>query len=228
MNAVVTGGNSGLGAAIKVALLEQGYQVYAYDHPANDVRNPENMETAIWNLTGSGLDVLVNCAGVNRIGYLEDFHEEDWDLVMDTNAKGIYKMTKEYLPALAARRGTILNIVSNAAHVPMTGSLAYNASKAAAHIMTLQLARELMPRHGITVFGIAPNKLAGTGMSRYIEEQVPIQRGWTPEQAREYQLKALPAGEETDVQTLAEFIGFLLSTKRRHKYLHGTVIPYGG
>ena len=46
--------------------------------------------------------------------------------------------------------------------MPMTCSLAYNASKGAAHIMTLQLARELTKKHGITVFGIAPNKLKGT------------------------------------------------------------------
>jgi hypothetical protein len=52
-------------------------------------------------------------------------------------------------------------------------------------------------------------------------------RGWTKEQARAYQLSALPAGEETDPAVLAEFIAFLLSTKARHKYLAGVDIPYG-
>ncbi len=224
--ALVTGSGSGLGRAIAIALVARADfdHVYPYDHNVGLDVSRHSPEYPF----PDKLDLLVNCAGVNRIGYLEDFSEEDWDLVMDTNAKGIFKMTQACLPALAARQGTILNIVSNAAHTPMTGSLAYNASKAAAHIMTLQLARELMPRHGITVFGIAPNKLAGTGMSRYIEEQVPKQRGWTPEEARAYQLKALPAGEETSVETLANFIAYLLFSKDRHKYLHGTVLPYGG
>ena len=86
---------------------------------------------------------------------------------------------------------------------------------------------ELKKSHSLTVFGISPNKLAGTNMSKYIDDRVPDLRGWTPEEARQYQLNALPAGEETNPEDLAEFIAFLLSTKSRHKYLNGCVIPYG-
>jgi NAD(P)-dependent dehydrogenase (short-subunit alcohol dehydrogenase family) len=109
----------------------------------------------------------------------------------------------------------------------MRGSLAYNASKGAAHIMTLQMARELYQRHGITVFGISPNKLSGTPMSDSIDRQVCEQRGWAMEKAREYQLAGLATGEETDPEVLAEFIAFLVSTKKRHQYLHGCILPYG-
>ncbi len=76
-------------------------------------------------------------------------------------------------------------------------------------------------------FGISPNKLAGTEMSADIERQTVELRGWTPEFAREYQLKALPAGAETPPARVAEFIAFLVSDKERHRYLHGTIIPYG-
>ena len=107
----------------------------------------------------------------------------------------------------------------------MRCSAAYNASKGAALILTKQLARELAP--DITVFSVSPNKLAGTGMSNSIDEQVVKTRGWTIEQAQEYQLKGLLTGEETDVETCAEFIAYLLSTKQRHKYLAGCDIPYG-
>ena len=150
-----------------------------------------------------------------------------WDKVMDTNAKGIYLMTKMLLPTLIKNKGTVLNIVSNASHMPMTCSLAYNASKGAAHIMTLQLARELTKKHGITVFGIAPNKLSGTGMSDSIDEQVVKTRGWTKEYAQEYQLNGLLAGEETPPERLAEFVAFLLQSKEHHKYLTGCILPYG-
>jgi NAD(P)-dependent dehydrogenase (short-subunit alcohol dehydrogenase family) len=222
---IVTGAGAGLGAAIVRRLRETpGHAVIPFDRKlGHDVRDPQ----ATFGSPPRQLDVLVNCAGVNITSWLENMTDEIWDEVMGVNAKGLYKMAQWALPRLAANKGTILNIVSNAAHMPMTTSLAYNASKGAAHIMTLQLAHELGPRHGITVFGISPNKLAGTEMSRDIERQVVEQRGWTPEFARQYQLKALPAGEETDPEQLAAFVAFLLEDKARHKFLHKTVLPYG-
>jgi NAD(P)-dependent dehydrogenase (short-subunit alcohol dehydrogenase family) len=85
----------------------------------------------------------------------------------------------------------------------------------------------LSKRYGITVFGISPAKIAGTGMSRYIEEKVPELRGWTPEEAREYQLKGLVTGCEIPAAIIAEFIVWLLADKSRHLWLSGCVVPYG-
>jgi len=221
---LITGAGAGLGRAIYDALGAHGHLVLAFDRKlGHDVRDPEGT----YGGPAPAVDILINCAGVNITGWLENFSESDWDEVLDINAKGIYKMTQWALPGLIESRGTILNIVSNASHMPMTTSLAYNASKGAAHIMTLQLARELTKRHGITVFGISPNKLRGTEMSRDIERQVVQHRGWTPEYAAEYQRGSLLCGEETDPAMLAEFIAFLLSDKQRHKFLSGCIIPYG-
>ena len=224
---LVTGGYSGLGKAIILAMKNDpsfsNDKVFAFDKLAgDDVRYP--LDTCVENFD---VDILINCAGINITGWLESFEESSWDAVMDINAKGIFTMSKFALPGLIKRRGTILNIVSNASHMPMTCSIAYNASKGAAHIMTLQMARELTKKYGITVFGISPNKLKDTGMSRDIEKQVVRDRGWTAEEAAAYQRNALLTGEETDPAQLAEFIAFLLSTKDRHKFLSGTVIPYG-
>lgn len=226
---ILTGSETGLGECLKDALLLEGHEVIGFDlkiSPFHDVRSSVHCRNFAQLYEDKHVDVLINCAGVNRIDYLEEFSEGDWNLVMDTNAKGIFNMTKALLPSLSPG-GTILNITSNASHIPMTSSLAYNASKGAAHIMTLQLARELGPRHHITVFGVAPNRLADTEMSRYIDQRCCEVRGWTPEFAREYQLKALPAREETDPRMVADFIAYLLQTKRHHKYLAGTIIPYG-
>jgi NAD(P)-dependent dehydrogenase (short-subunit alcohol dehydrogenase family) len=219
---LITGSGSGLGRELHKSLLADGHIMHGFDHAdGHDVRDPgKTMECP------KGLDVLINCAGVNRIGWLGEFPETDWDDVMDTNAKGIFMMSRWALPELKATKGTILNIVSNASHMPMTASAAYNASKGAAHILTLQLARELR-NDSITVFGVSPNKLRGTGMSKDIEEQVVKVRGWTPEYAAKYQKDALLAGEETDPAVLAEFISFLLAGKRRHRFLSGVIIPYG-
>jgi NAD(P)-dependent dehydrogenase (short-subunit alcohol dehydrogenase family) len=221
---LVTGGGAGLGAAVVEALRRDNHDVIVFDRKrGHDVRSPK----ATFGEPPVGLQAIVNCAGVNITNWLENVTDRDWDEVMDVNAKGIFKMTQWALPELIKTRGTVLNVVSNASHMPMTTSLAYNASKGAAHIMTLQLARELTKKHGITVFGISPNKLRGTEMSKDIEDQVVQHRGWTPEYAAQYQLNALLTGEETDPEQLAEFVAFLLSTKQRHKYLSGCVLPYG-
>lgn len=221
---LVTGSGAGLGKAIAAALKRDGHDVFEFDRKkGNDVCKPNNT----YGQCPERLDILINCAGINKTAWLEDLPDEQWDEVMGVNAKGIFKMTQWALPELVKTRGTVLNIVSNASHMPMTTSLAYNASKGAAHIMTLQLARELSKKHGITVFGISPNKLRGTEMSKDIEDQVVALRGWTREYAEQYQLNALLAGEETDPAQLAEFIAFLLSNKPRHKFLTGCILPYG-
>lgn len=227
---MVTGSANGLGEALMVALSKPEFNgdhnyLYGFDiKHGHDVRDPQG---TYGDPPIGGVDILINCAGINRTGWFAQLGEDTWDEVMDVNSKGIFKMAQWLLPSLQANKGTIVNIVSNASHMPMTCSAAYNASKGAAHILTLQMARELTRTHGITVFGVSPNKLAGTQMSKDIEEQVVRDRGWTPEFARQYQLNALLCGEETDPARLAEFVAFLLSAKERHKYLTGCIIPYG-
>lgn len=187
---------------------------------------------------GDYYPVLINCAGINYIDWFDQCDFSKFDDLMAINVRAGLQLIQNLIgrkPPMFEHEtkdwfnggGAILNIISNASHVPMTNSAFYNASKGAFHIATLSLARELRKTHGICIFGISPNKLSGTGMSKYIEERVPDLRGWSPEQAAQYQLSALPAGEETDPRILAEFIAYLLSDPIRHKYLTNTVLPYG-
>jgi NAD(P)-dependent dehydrogenase (short-subunit alcohol dehydrogenase family) len=218
--ALVTGSASGLGLAIATELECAGYTVVGCDlQDGNDILSLDK------SALPARLDVLVNCAGLNLINWLPNVSEAEWDAVMDVNVKGMFLMTQACLPQLRESRGTVVNIVSNAAHMPMRCSAAYNASKGAALMLTKQLARELSP--DITVFSVSPNKLCNTGMSKSIDRQVVVTRGWTMEQAVKYQLAGLLTGEETPPESVAEFIGFLLSTKSRHKYLAGCDLPYG-
>lgn len=219
---LVTGSKAGLGLQIAYVLRRNGHNVYDYDIKDKlDVRRPDP------EMIPRDLDVLINNAGVNKIDWLEDVTDYDFNLVMSTNVAGTFKMCQACLPALIRSKGTILNIVSNAAHMPMRCSLAYNASKGALHIMTKQLARELTSKHGITVFGVAPNRLKDTEMSDHIDQRVTQTRGWTVDEARAYQEASLPAGEETPPRCVAEFIGYLLKKKENHKYLTGCILPYG-
>lgn len=237
---VVTGGSSGLGLAICRRLIESEDkpEVFNFDMKfseldkfsghhsfGGDLRYHEDI-SIFARAVPSRVDALINCAGANCIEWIDSLCEADWNSVMNINARAIFLLSQALLANLRSD-GTIVNIVSNASHVPMTNSLVYNASKAAAHMMTLQMARELSKTHGITVFGISPNKLKGTAMSRYIEGRVPDLRDWTPEQAEAYQKQALLSGEETDPEMVAELLVFLLSKKERHKYLGGCIIPYG-
>jgi len=223
--ALVTGASSGLGASIATHLNAAGFDVVQYDiQHGLDVRKPPS-SAAVTEQFPTGLDVLVNCAGVNLINWADEVMDWDWDNVMDVNAKALFFMTQAFLLPLRQRRGTVLNVVSNAATMPMRCSAAYNASKGAALILTKQLARELSPE--VTVFSVSPNKLSGTGMSESIDRQVVRTRGWTEEQAREYQLAGLLTGKETPPDVVGEFVGFLLSKKERHEYLAGCDLPYG-
>lgn len=235
--AVVTGGSSGLGRAVIEQMLITESFTHIFDWSLDtlvDVRSEESIKVAKNKLLAQlstditdqpKIDVLVQCAGINLIEFIPSLDVDDWDKVMNTNARGLWLVVKHLADAL--RGGTVLNIVSNASHMPMTSSAAYNASKGAAAILSKQMSRELIKTHNITCFAVSPNKLSGTGMSDYIDNKVCELRGWTPEQARAYQLSSLPAGEETDVNILAEFIAFLLSSKERHKFLAGVDIPYG-
>jgi len=219
---IVTGSESGLGAALVTALEAAGHTVYGYDHNNGDnVKNP-----APWLADLPVVDVLINCAGINANCWFEEVREDDFFNMMDVNAFSMVRMVQAVLPQLKESRGTVINIVSNAAHIPMTSSLAYNASKAAALMITRQMAHELTPKYGITVFSVSPNKLQGTGMSRQIEANVCRVRGWTPEFAADYQRKALMHGLETPPETVAHLITNLITTGD-DLYMSGVDIPVG-
>lgn len=223
---IITGASSGLGAAMVRALGADGHAVYNYDvaaNPAHDVR--DGAAAARFLARVGECDILINNAGINGLDWLADLDEDKWDSILDTNAKGIYVMTRAALPYLLDSCGTILNIVSDAAHRPMRASLAYNASKGAAHIMTLQLARELSPV--ITVLGVAPNRLAATGMTETIDAECKRVRGWTRERAAAYERAASLVPERTPPVVVADFIAYLLRSKDNHKYLSGCILPYG-
>jgi NAD(P)-dependent dehydrogenase (short-subunit alcohol dehydrogenase family) len=235
MKAIVTGAANGLGRAIADELKSNFIfdQVIRLDRQGGDDVIPYNVKSKnrptsdyVHNKLGGELHFLINCAGINRNEWFESVSRESFDELMHTNAYAIVNMAQQFMSELIVSKGCIINIVSNAAHIPMTSSLAYNASKAAALMITRQMAHELTPRHGLTVFSISPNKLSGTRMSAQIERDVQRVRGWTAEYAREYQKRSLMHGQETDPAAIASFINGLINTGN-WKYLSGCDIPFG-
>lgn len=220
---VITGASSGLGLAIKCVLDRRSHDVIGFSYPDFDVKDFAICKDFMQRI--GPIDVLINCAGVSPLSWIDEATDSEWENIMDTNCKGIFNMARAAIPFLSG--GTILNIGSTAAWTPMTCTHIYNASKAAVHMMTRQMARELKPRHGIDVFAIAPNVLEGTGISESVKAAVPVLRDWTTEEAAARQAAMIPNGVPTPPRVVAEFIAYLLQDKEHHKYLTGCIVPYG-
>lgn len=222
--AIVTGSEGALGSLIAGQLAASGYQVSIPPKKSLNLTNRKDIE----RFAQSGnqkIDVLVNCAGLASISWMSELSEGEWDEVFDVNVKGPFLLTQALLPRLAG--GTVVNITSRAARVPMRCSAAYNASKAALEMLTRQMGRELYRTHQIVVFGVAPNKLAGTPMSQWVDQKVCAVRGWSPEFAAKYEKQSRLVDEETPPVLVADFIAYLLSTRERHLYLNGCILNYG-
>ena len=90
------------------------------------------------------VDILVNCAGVNSATPYEEIADEDWDRVIDSNLKAVHWGCQIFAPVMAGQDegGSILNIGSVTAHLPLSRVFAYSASKAAVLNLTKNVARE--------------------------------------------------------------------------------------
>ena len=217
---IIVGAQTGLGKII--------YDLRSNDYRSfeGDIRDRHDIDHFVATQPGL-VHNLIYTAGVNRINEFDkQTHEDFWDS-MHVNCWGFIKLIQ------ALRELSFFNIdavaclvTSNAANVPMRHSLSYNCSKAAANMAVKQMAREIHPSQ-LTIFGVAPNKLAGTPMSTMIEEKVCAMRGWTPEEAHQYQVDALPARKETDPTALAHFILEMMD-RTYHPYIHGNILPFGG
>ncbi len=103
------------------------------------------------------IDILVNCAGVNSAVPYEEIDDDDWQTVLDTNLTATHLGCQIFAPVMAAQEngGSILNIGSVTAHLPLSRVFAYSASKAAVNNLTKNVAREYATR-GVRVNSLNP------------------------------------------------------------------------
>ncbi|HCF9555674.1 TPA: SDR family oxidoreductase, partial [Pseudomonas aeruginosa] len=147
---LITGAAGGLGRAIAKRFAQSHWRIAATDvdkeglHALNaqvpldasgvaDLRSADNCHTLMSKIlarTGR-LDALVNAAGVWREGPVENFTEEDFDLVLGVNLKASFYMCQAAIPYLKENQGSIVNISSDSGRQAYRGSAAYCASKAA-------------------------------------------------------------------------------------------------
>jgi NAD(P)-dependent dehydrogenase (short-subunit alcohol dehydrogenase family) len=185
--AFVTGAGSGIGRATAIRLAREGASVAAADLRldaaeetatmiadaggraeafAVDVRDRAQIHAARDGaLSAFGtIRYLVNNAGVVRMSALDDLSEEEWDLVLDTNLKGMYLVTQALAPAIGdAGGGAIVNLSTIESEVVVSSQghpqVHYNASKGGVKMLTKALAVELAHRR-IRVNAVAPGPIA--------------------------------------------------------------------
>ncbi|WKG01768.1 SDR family NAD(P)-dependent oxidoreductase [Mycolicibacterium sp. HK-90] len=201
-NAVVTGGGSGIGAAIAARLRADGLNVAVLDlqqsddefaHVA-DVTDRAAVDTALNAVRAQlgPISVLVNAAGLDCFKRFTDVSFEKWQQIIDVNLNGVFHCVQAVLPdMLEAGWGRIVNISSSSTHSGQPFMAPYVAAKSAVNGLTKSLALELGP-NGITVNAVPPGFI-DTPMLRKAEgkgflgdtdkqiEQTPVRRMGKPE-----------------------------------------------
>ena len=171
--ALVTGGASGIGAAIAARLAAEGAEVWVGDvntagaekvageiagHAIElDVTDLESARAAV-EAAGT-LDILVNNAGTDEFGFFTYTKPEQWKRVLDINLGGVLNCTYAALPGMQeAGYGRIVNLSSEAGRVGSKGSAVYSAAKGAVIAFTKTIARE-NARYGVIANAIAPGPI---------------------------------------------------------------------
>ncbi|MCW2855361.1 MAG: family NAD(P)-dependent oxidoreductase [Marmoricola sp.] len=169
--ALVTGGASGLGAALCRALLARGDEVVSADvnqplEPIDgveyltlDVRSDDDWAAAVARVTErwGGLDLLFNNAGVAGGGRIDVAGLDEWQWITEINLFGVVRGTKAFVPMMkAAGSGTIVNTASLAGLVHPAGMASYNAVKAAVVAFSETAGHELA-EYGIGVAVVCPS-----------------------------------------------------------------------
>jgi NAD(P)-dependent dehydrogenase (short-subunit alcohol dehydrogenase family) len=237
---LITGGSRGLGRALACVFAGEGARVafsYTRDEDGaratleairasggegrsyrNSVLDVPGTEAMVRDLDEAwgGIDVLVNNAGVSQNLPIALLEEEDWDRVMDTNAKGTFLTSRAVLRVMIRRKrgGVILNVGSLAGTRMIEAPVHYCASKAAVNGLTQAMAKEVA-RYDVRVLCLAPGLLED-GVGRNL-----------PEHRLADYLKHCALGRVGSFDEVARFAAFLVSDG--NSYMSGeTLVMDGG
>ena len=231
--ALVTGGASGIGAAIAHAYAAAGAEVVITRHGAGPLRldaggdclavhcelaEPDAAERLVALLEGEGgaPDILVNCAGIIRRADAADTSEADWDAVMQVNLNAAWRLSQACGRHMLARgAGKIVNIASLLSFQGGIRVPAYAASKHALLGLTRALANEWAAR-GVNVNAIAPGYIVTANTAPLRED---------PQRSAQI-LARIPAGRWGDPGDIAGAAVFLAAPASA--YIHGQVLAVDG
>jgi 3-oxoacyl-[acyl-carrier protein] reductase len=205
-SAIITGGASGLGAAIAARLKKEGADITVFDVPAAagavaapdhfiavDVADEASVAAGVAEVLQrrGRIDILINCAGITGKTNLKSHlvTVDDFDRVLAINVRGSFLTSKHVLPAMVSRGyGRILHISSIAGKEGNAGMLAYSTSKAAVIGLTKVQGKEYA-ESGITINALAPAVVATPMVAalpaeqvRYMTDKIPMKRCGTLEE----------------------------------------------
>jgi len=235
---LVTGSAQGIGRVIVDAFAEDGAMVVGLDLPGGaisaqraefesagtgtafeaDVRDSAALRGIVEEVARrfGRIDVLVNNAGINVTGPVDEMDDDAWDRCFQINVGGVYRMSKAVIPAMKRQEGgRIINAASFAALIPSVDQAAYAASKAAVTSFTRTLAGELGPWN-ITVNAYAPGMIP-SAMNGFAD---------MPEGAQSALLDTLTLRRWGRGEDVANLIRFLASEEA--SYITGTLIDVSG
>jgi 3-oxoacyl-[acyl-carrier protein] reductase len=234
---LVTGASRGIGAAIAKMLGTQGATVIGTATTASgaeaitaalkaanvkgmglalDVTKPEQVDVVLKQIAEQygEVSILVNNAGITKDTLLMRMKDEDWDAVLNTNLKSVFRMSQAVLrPMMKARQGRIINISSVVGHMGNAGQTNYAAAKAGMTGFTKSLAAEVGGR-GITVNCVAPG---------FIETDMTAE---LPEEIKTQMLARVPLARLGNVDEIAATVAFLASPNAA--YITGETIHVNG
>jgi 3-oxoacyl-[acyl-carrier protein] reductase len=235
--ALVTGASRGIGQAIALELARAGALVIgtattdagaeaisAYLKEAGNagcglrlqVTEESACEEIIDSITQQfgPVTILVNNAGITRDNLLIRMKDEEWDAVMATNLRPVYKLSKAVMRGMMkARWGRIINIASVVGATGNPGQTNYSAAKAALFGFTKSLAREIGSR-GVTVNAVAPGFI-DTDMTKSL-----------PDEQKAKLVEQIALGRLGNPQDIADAVGFLASDKAA--YITGNTLHVNG
>lgn len=235
--AVVTGGCRGIGKAIVERFLKEGARVFALDFripeagevfiedaemasrvacKQADVTSLDSVQKVCDEIVAEAgrIDFLVNNAGVTRDNLLMRMSEEEWDMVMNTNLKGVFICTKVFSRVMMSQRyGRIVNIGSVVGSMGNAGQANYSSSKAGLIGFTKSIAKELASRN-ILVNCVAPG---------YV--RTPMTDKLTDEQRAAF-LVGIPLKRPAEAEDIANVVTFFASEDA--SYVTGQLIHVDG
>ena len=200
-------------AAISEAFAAAGLSGRGVVLNVNDATAADGLIESIVKEFG-GLNVLVNNAGITQDQLAMRMKDEDWDAVIDTNLRSVFRLSRAVLrPMMKARGGRIINVTSVVGSTGNPGQVNYAAAKAGVAGMTRALAREIGSRN-ITVNCVAPGFI-DTDMTKVLPEE------------QQTALKAqIPLGRLGSTDDIAHAVAFLASPQAG--YITGTTLHVNG
>lgn len=231
--AIVTGGGRGIGLSIVQRLLADGFQVLSCgrsDRPESfpaeahwiqaDVSNVEDAKRITMQAESSlgFVNLLVNNAGVQVEKTVTESSDDDWDLVVGVNCRGVFNMSRACLPAMQKHHGNIINIGSISGNVSDPSMALYNASKAFVHGLTRSIAVDHGPN--VRCNAIQP----GWIMTAMADDAFALANN--PSAAKQDALSRHPVGRFGKPEDIADLVSFLASDQSH--YISGECITVDG